>query len=162
MKEIWKPSLTHPGRYEVSNLGRVRTVPRILKPGFTVHGYPQVCQWEDGVCSNRAVHRLVLEAFVGPRPEGFVCAHLDGNPKNNNIDNLAWVTQKENVHHMVAHGTANRGERNGQAALTAGKVRMIRGMRVSGQFDCQTVADIFGTTQGNISTICIGKTWKHL
>jgi len=47
---------------------------------------------------------MVLEAFVGPRPAGFVANHKDGNRLNNVPDNLEWVTQKENVHHAMRNG----------------------------------------------------------
>lgn len=53
----------------------------------------------------RFVHRLVLEAFVGPCPEGMECRHLDGNPANNKLDNLKWGTRKENQDDSKRHGT---------------------------------------------------------
>lgn len=54
----------------------------------------------------RLVHRVVLEAFVGPCPEGMECRHVDGNPANNRLDNLAWGTPKENFEDSARHGTA--------------------------------------------------------
>ena len=53
----------------------------------------------------RLVHRLVLEAFVGPRPEGMVARHLNGDPGDNRLENLAWGTQSENNYDKVRHGT---------------------------------------------------------
>jgi hypothetical protein len=54
----------------------------------------------------RFVHRLVLEAFVGPCPEGMECRHLDGDPANNRLENLRWGTHRENAADQVRHGTA--------------------------------------------------------
>jgi hypothetical protein len=56
----------------------------------------------------RSVHHLVLELFVGPRPPGMECRHLDGNPQNNHRSNLAWGTSKENVADQYLHGTRRR------------------------------------------------------
>jgi len=58
------------------------------------------------------IHALVLEAFVGPRPSGMHCRHLDGNPHNNAIDNLKWGTVQENQVDRERHGTGNQGSRN--------------------------------------------------
>lgn len=65
------------------------------------------------------VHRLVLEAFVGPCPEGMECRHLDGNPGNNRLDNLAWGTRKENYEDSVEHGTAYGISRENRARMSA-------------------------------------------
>ncbi len=50
------------------------------------------------------VHCLVLEAFIGPRPEGYVCRHKDGDPANNHISNLSWGTLRENYDDTIKHG----------------------------------------------------------
>lgn len=55
------------------------------------------------------VHRIVIEAFKGPCPQGYVCRHLDGNPSNNRIENLEWGTQAENYADSIRHGTARIG-----------------------------------------------------
>lgn len=52
-----------------------------------------------------AIHRVVLESFVGPRPEGQECRHLNGNPLDNRLENLCWGTRKENAHDAIKHGT---------------------------------------------------------
>jgi hypothetical protein len=72
------------------------------------------------------VHRLVLEAFVGPRPDGLVCRHLDGNCENNRLDNLEWGTQAENARDRIRHGTQCRGLTNGRSKLTEEQVMAIR------------------------------------
>lgn len=73
----------------------------------------------------RFVHRLVLEAFIGPCPEGMQCCHFDGDPQNNNLDNLRWDTPEGNAADSIRHGT-NAGERNGMAKIDKAKVIQIR------------------------------------
>jgi len=53
----------------------------------------------------RLVHRLVLEAFVGPCPEGMECRHIDGNPANNRLENLTWGTRQDNRLDDIINGT---------------------------------------------------------
>lgn len=102
--------------YEVSNRGRVRSFvdPKnpghILKPGRSKKGYLQVQLSSNagyGMCVRRwcAVHILVLEAFVSPRPPGLLGLHWDGNNANNWVENLYWGTHSDNNRDAVRHGT---------------------------------------------------------
>jgi hypothetical protein len=65
------------------------------------------------------IHRPVLIAFVGEAPDGFECDHIDGNPSNNSIDNLRWVTHQENVDAAIAR----RGEHWSTAMARVRKMR---------------------------------------
>lgn len=78
------------------------------------------------------LHTVVLNAFVGPPPDGHQCRHLDGNPVNNRLDNLAWGTPLENGNDKVVHKTTAAGENNGSAKLTADAVREIRRLKAQG------------------------------
>ena len=117
--EIWRPVLGQEGRYEVSSHGRVKTLARmgIRKDGskspvterirkliIDETGYALVSFPTPNGPRQRFVHRVVLEAFVGPRPEGMECRHLDGNPLNNRLENLCWGTPSENAWDRVHHG----------------------------------------------------------
>ena len=112
MTEEWRPVPGFGDRYEISNLGRVASLPtrtwptrRILSAAFHVRGgYPFVTLHRDGRNFHRKVHHLVCEAFNGPRPSGALVRHLDGNPCNNVPSNLAWGTASENIHDTVNHG----------------------------------------------------------
>lgn len=137
--EIWKPVRGFEGAYEVSNLGRVRSLPRIVRyfeiyrfvRGGIIAGtlvgpglkYLKVHMGD----RHHAVHKLVLEAFVGLRPAGMVACHLDDNPENNRLDNLEWKTQAENVRDCIARGRRKRRFRNGTEAEKA----MVRSSRLS-------------------------------
>jgi hypothetical protein len=90
-------------RYLVSDLGEVFSVRsnRLLKLHSTYMGRLMV---ELGRGNYRLVHRLVLEAFVGPCPEGQEGLHWDDDPLNNRLTNLRWGTSSENKHDSVRNG----------------------------------------------------------
>lgn len=113
------------------------------------------------VANNRTifVHRLVLEVFVGPCPEGMECRHLDGDRENNCIDNLAWGTRTENVHDMMRHDRHNKGSRHGMAKLTESVVVEIKKMLVQGHTQ-KDIARKFNTS--SVPSIARGSTWKHV
>jgi len=107
--EIWKSVIGYEGRYEVSNLGRVRSLNRktahknfvayrkgkVMSQSLDKDGYLllRLC---NGRCLMKKVHRLVAMAFI-PNPKNKPCInHIDNNPSNNHVNNLEWVTYKEN------------------------------------------------------------------
>lgn len=131
MNENWKPVPGLEEAYEVSDRGRVRSIPRTVKYGRTYRGKERV-PYDDGgslqvnLCwngkrSQRKVHHLVLEAFVGPRPDGLECRHLNDDHTDNRLENLRWGTSSENKHDLV---------RNGRHHL-ASKPTCIRGHELS-------------------------------
>lgn len=116
-KELWMPALGFEGSYEVSDHGRIRSLDRmitdsrgreygrkgkILSPPTLPNGYVH-CMLSKGV--RKYVHRLVLEAFVGPCPDGMEACHGDGVRTNNALRNLRWDTRSENHRDKVRHGT---------------------------------------------------------
>lgn len=114
--EHWRPVPGYEGRYDVSDLGCVRSwcwttsqrpEPRPLAPGIDSEGYRRVhlrASPRTAVKSVR-VHVLVLLAFVGPRPPCHEIRHLDGNRLNNTLTNLTYGTKSQNVRDAIAHGT---------------------------------------------------------
>lgn len=119
-KEKWLPVPNYEGIYEVSSLGRVKSLDRevshptsgivrrkgkvLAQNPLNEDGYLGVGLNKDGIKKKRAVHLLVLESFTGPRPEGEQACHNDGNNTNNSADNLRWDTPKENVADIKRHG----------------------------------------------------------
>lgn len=90
--------------YEISNLGRIRNGGRVLKPWLTL-GYPCITLCRNGEQKKKRIHVLVAEAFLGPRPEGATdVRHLDGNPGNPVVTNLAYGTRSDNMCDATAHG----------------------------------------------------------
>jgi hypothetical protein len=174
MNEIWKPVVGYEGVYEVSNLGRVRSLDRIVSNGrkkgrvlrlapLSHSGHLTVGLHWNGQQKTQMVHRLVLESFVGPCPPGMETCHFpDRSPANNRLDNLRWDTNAANKADMAIHGTKHfpRGEKNAGAKLTADQVVRIRDLaRTQKQKD---IAKLFGVGPGRISTIVSGRGWKHL
>lgn len=110
-QEQWKPIQEFNGEYEVSNIGRVRSmkryygmVGRIMPQTIQRKGYYAVTFHMNNKAYCRKVHRLVIEAFI-PNPDNLPCInHIDGNKLNNRIDNLEWCTYQHNMQHAVRTG----------------------------------------------------------
>lgn len=109
--EEWRPIAGFEGLYEVSNHGRVASLPkptwptwRILRPGVERGGYLYVTLRDHGRQVHGKIHQLVCEAFNGPRPAGTIMRHLDGDPLNNTPENLTWGSPSENNFDVVKHG----------------------------------------------------------
>jgi hypothetical protein len=108
-----------------------------------------------------SVARLVLMAFVGPRPEGMEACHKDDNRSNNVPSNLEWDTHANNVRQRNERGRQAFGERSGAAKLKASDVPNIFILSALG-FSRRTIAPWFGVSYGPIDNILARKTWKHL
>lgn len=116
----------------------------------------------NGIAKIRAVHHLVLEAFVGPCPDGHECCHADGDAGNNALANLRWDTHSANCLDAVRHGTFNglhkKGVHHPASKLTEAAVAFIRSDKHS--LTHQTLADIFGVSRENISRVMRRETWQ--
>lgn len=107
MSATWRPVVGYEDRYEVSDRGDVRSLRtgRTLSLNRISEGYRSVRLYgADTPPREVKVHRVMLEAFVGPRPEGMLTRHLDGNHLNNTLSNLAYGTYSENAKDAVRHG----------------------------------------------------------
>ncbi len=124
-------------------------------------GHTKVIMTEGNRRTQRLVHHLVLEAFVGPCPPGMECCHLDGNARNNRLDNLRWDTRKGNMADAIRHGTTQRGERTHFAKLTEAQVLEIRELSRQGVAR-KDVAQRFGVLPSQVWHIVGGRSWKHL
>lgn len=101
--EVWKPVDGYDGFYEVSNLGRIRTLRtnKILSEKIT-KGYCFVKLYKNGKSKQKYIHRIVATAFI-PNPLNLnQVNHKDENPKNNSVDNLEWCDGKYNVNYGTA------------------------------------------------------------
>lgn len=126
MLEVWKDIEGYEGLYQVSNLGNVKSLDRILvhknghkhfkkgitlKPSIGTTGYYQVILCMNGHKTAK-IHRLVANAFLPPDCNRPYINHIDGNYLNNNVTNLEWCTQKENVIHAYKLGLCKTKKEN--------------------------------------------------
>ena len=164
MKEEWKAIEGYRGFYEVSDQGHVRSWrkhggraerPKLRALVPIKNGYLTVMFW-DGSRKLKYVHDLVLSSFDRQKHDGEECRHLDGDPTNNKLSNLAWGTKKQNEADKLKHGTSQHGERNPSAKLTNAQANQIRQRRQNGE-PLKTIAAEFGVAQSCISRIANGK-----
>lgn len=126
--------------YEITDDGRVWSVKTgaFLKSFVNKHGYRLVALYHGGKRHIRKVHRLVLEAFVGPCPEGVECCHNNGDPSDNRLENLRWDT------HAANHAESSRG-----SGLRGADILCIRYLRTLGA----NVADLASDFDVSTTTI---------
>jgi hypothetical protein len=172
MEELWMPIPSFNGIYEASSIGRVRSMyhasgkrkgilrdePRLVKSHANNYGYIGV-HLSHG--KYRTIHDLVLESFIGKRPIGLQCAHLNGKRSDNRIENLAWVTCKENHRHLRLHGTVLLGSRNPSAKLDEKNVLIIKRLLTLG-IPMTQIAGMYGVTRTTIQKIRDGLRWTHV
>ena len=175
-QETWKPIPGYVGAYEVSDLGLVRSVTRLvphstsgslllpgklLSTGALRNGYPTATLCVNHQRKSFKVHRLVLLAFVGECPAGMESCHKDGNKKNNALSNLRYDTRKLNNADKILHGTDNNGDKNHRAILTPEQVSEIR-RRAKGGESGARIAIEFGVARRTISGICSETSWRTI
>ena len=173
MVEEWRDILGYEGQYQVSNLGRVRSLDRVINHPVNgpmrrrggIHrcgkskGYLNVSLLRDGKTRTFTVHRLVALAFVGPPTEQI--RHLDGDKYNNAATNLAWGTAAENSADREKHGNTARGERSGVATKTEAQVRLIKFMHEQG-YGPTAIGRLIGLSKARVHEVTSGKVWRHV
>ena len=174
MAERWLPVIGFEEHYVVSDHGNVKRVApgqrtqvgRVLKPQkLPSSGHRWVTLSIYGVKSYRFVHRLVMESFVGPRPNRYDINHEDGNPSNNRLSNLKYMTHADNIRHAVevlGRNMGRRGEDHHSAKLTEKKVKLIRKLQKEKRVSLMQLAVLIGVTKMTISDIVHRRTWKHI
>lgn len=162
--EEWKSIVGFEYTYEVSNIGRVRSLhyakTRILKFA-DARGYKTVNLCKTPIDKNMLVHRLVLEAFKPNSNKLFTHVnHIDGNKTNNRLNNLEWVTAKENTEHAYRTGLFdNKGEKSYSSKLKAEDVIYLRQLPKE---DYAKLAAKFNVHKNTIFQAINGITWKNL
>jgi hypothetical protein len=172
--ENWLQVVGFEGLYEVSDLGRVRSVPRldvnkVPRGGIfmklrecPVHHYITVKLTKNGKSKLCKVHRLVLEAFRRPSKVGEISLHGDDVKSNNSLTNLRWGTSKENKKDAALNGRIARGENNGGGGkLTENKVRQIRAL-ISKGIKPTKIAERMNVSACTICDIKSGRSWTHV
>lgn len=175
MEEIWKPIVGYEGLYEISSLGRVKSLhnlqrkrtnervkikPRpkekILKPTVSTHGYIMYHLTKNNSIFNASGHRIIAQAFIPNPLNKPQVNHIDNNRLNNNISNLEWVTALENTHHCIKQKRNMFGEKHYLSKLTNSIIFSIRKSKEKNV----TLSKLYGVHQSNISRIKSGEYWK--
>lgn len=171
MKEIWKDIKDYEGVYQVSNLGRVKSLSRfhnnnsggylskerILKQNIK-RGYLTVGLCKEGKTKTYSVHRLVAIAFIVNPHNKKTVNHIDGNKTNNLVSNLEWCTYSENQQHAFNIGLHQPtiGENSSFHKLNLKEVEEIR-KNFDGNY--KRTADIYGVSPRTIKRIIKRETW---
>ena len=173
IREEWRPVIGFEQEYEVSSLGRVRSSGRMvrarggstqwrrgrmLSPRVSTQGYTRVALSRRSKREEAPIHRLVAEAFIGPRPERNDINHKNGVKDDNRVSNLEYVTRGENLRH--AYGTGLRPPTYGHALLTTEQVRYAR--KVHGSLTARQIAAELGCSVSAVWRLLNGTTWRHV
>jgi hypothetical protein len=143
MNENWKPVPGYEGKYEVSDLGKVRSLksgePRLLRPGLCSNGYVSVSLER----KTHLVQHIVAQAFIGPRRKDALVLHNNGDRRDNRSSNLRYGTASENNHDTTLH------ERR---KLSIESVKSIRALHGDGVPKVE-LAERFGVSRRQISNV---------
>ena len=157
MEEIWKAVPGFLG-YEVSNLGRVRsfkrTIMRVMSPSDDGH-YWGVSLVRNGKSHRHRIGRLVLLAFVGPRPDGMEMCHNDGDSYNDQLDNLRYDTHSANLQDASGYGVMLGGDH--RSKLGQEEIHAIRVKFASGKHSREELAKEYGVSCGPIGRVLTGQ-----
>lgn len=159
MAEEWRVVDGWP--YEVSSEGRLRHVRKRHKVLDLGDFYIRTNLVSGGKKKGALLHTLVAEAFIGPRPSNeYVVNHKNGRKSDNRLENLEWITRRENQRHACAVLGKCSGENHGRSVLTEEQVKQIRARYVGTRGQQTALAREFGVTQGAIGHILRGVTWR--
>jgi hypothetical protein len=176
--EKWCKVVGYEDVYQVSNRGRVKSLPRtrknktgespvkerIMRPSPVGAGYLSVKLSKNGKIRGWYIHHLVWLAFRGPIPKGFEINHKDGIKANCRLKNLELKTHKGNIKHAIEMGLCTihgKGEANGAAVLTKKVVLKVR-EKFAGGVGQSKIASQLGLTKANVHLIVRRKTWSHI
>lgn len=176
--ERFLPIPGYEGMYEISDLGKVRSIDRVVKarkgkdtyqrmsygkiiqPFFTNYGYLSVKLNKDGQRTAHRINRLVLNAFVGPRPD-MASNHINAIPTDNRLCNLEWVTLKGNRMHFI--NNFRTVERMGCFhKLSVDQVKEIISLRKSTRMTILQIADRYGVSRSQVQRIVTGAQWQQI
>lgn len=168
MEEIWKDIEKYEGKYKVSSYGNVKNVRnnKILKFNKSPFYY-QVALSVDGARKCIKIHRLVASAFIKNEHNKPEVNHIDGNRYNNRVENLEWVTAKENSIHSYVNGLGKKpptkyGEDCKSSKLKINQVKEIRNKYANGNYSFVQLAKEYNVSDTNITAIIKRKIWAQI
>lgn len=175
--EIWKDIIGYEGYYQISNLSRIKSLPRIsrnnkgavlikekiLRPSKNSQGYYGLKLKSNCVVKYFKVHRLIAIHFIPNNENKPFINHINGIKHDNRIENLEWCTRSENCQHAHDIGLqpTRKGDKNGNSKLTENQVLEIRKRLKNGESNI-SIATLYNIGNTAISKINLNKTWKHI
>lgn len=177
-KEIWKDIIGYETYYQISNLGRVKSLAKhsnglsknqytdkeiILKPTISSTGYFVVSLYINNKKIQHYIHRLIASHFIPNIDNKPEVNHINSIRHDNRLENLEWCTHKENIQHAVDTGQLKpkKGENHGGSKLTEIQVLEIK-ERLNNQENGVNIAKLFSVSHKTISKIKTGKRWNHI
>jgi hypothetical protein len=168
MIEEWKDIVRYEGYYQVSNLGKVKSLgnefsrkERLLKPSLQSKGYLTVVLQKNGIRNMVLVHRLVAEYFVSNPLNKPQVNHINGVKTDNNIENLEWVSHRENLDHAIKNNLTLKGEENRNSKLKDVDVVKIHSLLQKG-ITTKELSESYNVSYSTIDGIRTNRYWKHL
>ena len=176
MTEVWKSIKGYEGFYEVSNLGRIKSLTRkstddktyrgkVLKPSVDSYGYLLVGLYHgNAIQSKQKIHRLVAKAFLTNPEQKPQVNHKDGVKSNNLLSNLEWVTALENSHHSFSSGLKKAciGENSHFSKLTENEAKEIKKILSSKTLTYLQISKLFNVSKSTIAHISKGRNWSKI
>lgn len=177
--EVWKDIVGFEGYYQVSNLGNVKSLERLVwnKSNKVFHKrksvlikqnsdgyYKMVCLSKCGKAKTFKVHRLVAKSFCENKENKPQVNHIDGIKTNNSSENLEWMTSSENQQHAVDNKLQPEqyGEKNPFSKLSEKDVHEIRRMRKENGFSHKKISDFFSVDRKTVGNVLNGVSWSWL
>lgn len=166
--EIWKDVVDYEGKYWISSFGRIVSCNplwvnpyRIKKVYRDKLGYYKACFYKDSIQTNYWVHRLVASAFVDNPNNLNEVDHIDGNPSNNHVDNLRWVTHSENMLNPVTRKRCK--SQKGVPNIKLYKKVVLLPLRDEHVivFESAKSTQEYGYSAGNVAQVCNGVKKTH-
>ena len=177
-KEIWLPVKNHETGYLISNKGRLKSIERevdygwkkavrpskILKTRVGIHGYEYSTLSINKKRKTKKIHRMVAEAFIPNTKNKPQVNHKDGIKTNNNVENLEWVTARENIVHCFNKlgRKGKRGSSSHLAKLTPNEVRKIRKIKKETDLSNLEISKKFNCSYSQIQRIVTWTNWTDL
>ena len=180
MEEVWRPINGYEGCYEVSNIGRIKSLNRYVNPRslrlvrcrimvpWITKGYFCVSLCRYGVIKKRYVHRLMASAFL-LNPNNYPCInHKNGVKTDNIIENIEWFTYSYNNQHALDYGLRDRkkssrpGEKNPNAKLTLNDVLEIRQVLKNRKETQKSISKRYQVSEDTIQRINTNRSWSNV
>ena len=179
MTEEWKDIIGYEGLYQVSNLGRVKSMNRVIyySDGRKFNYYSQILKvninkrnynnnivhlYKNGIRKAIPVHRLVATSFIVNNDNLPEVNHIDGNRNNNKVENLEWSSRKDNMKHAFDNGLINNiGINHGNNIYAESQIIEVKKLLLL-KLPHKQIEEITGVKKGTIEQISRNKQWKHI